>query len=150
MSLNAVPSAQALDDPNAILIWVGAHLALVAFLYAWLTVERFFNATGGRASYSGLELPGGDHGRAARIAANLNNQFQAPVFFHILALGLWLSGFATPVDVWLAGLFFFGRVLHTLVQTLTGNVLLRGAVFSINFIALSLMWILFFIRAAQI
>ena len=125
---------------------MAAHLALVLLLYVWLTAERFFNALGGRAAYSGLELPGGDHGRAARIAANLNNQFQAPVFFHLLALVLVFAGEVQTLDLLCAWVFVVGRVLHTLVQTLTGNVLLRGAVFSISFTALSVMWISFLVQ----
>ena len=140
MSLTGVLQS---TDPAVILWTAAAHLALVVFLYSWLTLERFLNAKGGRAAYSDLDLPGGDRGRAARIAANLNNQFQAPVFFHVLVLTLWATGEVQGLDILLAWVFFVGRVLHTLVQTLSGNVLLRGAVFSINFLALAGMWISF-------
>ena len=129
------------------ILWsVAAHLGLVVFLYSWLTLERFRNAVGGRAAYAKLELPGGDHGRAARIAANLNNQFQAPVFFHVLALTLWATDGVQMLDLLLAWIFFAGRVLHTLVQTLAGDVVLRGMVFSINFLALTGLWTSFLVQ----
>ncbi len=39
-------------------------------------------------------------------------------------------------DVLAAWVFFAGRVIHTLVQTLTANVRLRGLVFTINFMGI--------------
>ena len=39
----------------------------------------------------------------------------------------------TTIDVIAAWVFVAGRVIHTLVQTLTDNVPLRGQVFLINF-----------------
>jgi len=121
-------------------------LLLVFGLYAWLTVERFSNAVGGRAAYSRLLLPGGDAGRAARVSANLNNQFQAPVFFHLIALTLWVSDQVAMLDVTLAWVFVAGRVIHTLVHTFSTNVVFRGLIFSINFVAVCGLWAGFFWR----
>jgi hypothetical protein len=44
-------------------------------------------------------------------------------------------GQVTMFDVVAAWVFVIGRVIHTLVQTLTNNVPLRGNVFTINFLA---------------
>ena len=44
-------------------------------------------------------------------------------------------GKVTTFDVIAAWVFVAGRVIHTLVQTLTDNVPLRGNVFMINFLA---------------
>ncbi len=123
-----------------------AHLLLVLGLYAWLTLERFFNAVAGRTAYKSLLLPGGDQGRAARVAANLNNQFQAPVLFHIVALTLWLTEMVTTADVIMAWVFLAGRGVHTLVHAFSTNVIARGLVFSVNFSALCGLWLSFFWR----
>ncbi len=116
-------------------------------LYAWLTVERFLNAVKGRTAYQNLLLPGGDQGRAARISANLNNQFQAPMLFHIVALTLWLAEMVSTVDLVLAWVFFAGRVIHTAIHAFSTNVILRGLIFSINFTALCGLWLSFLWRA---
>ncbi len=134
-------------ERHAILLPAAAHLGLVIGLYAWLSVERWLNDRRGDAPLSRLAAPGGDAGRAARIAANLSNQFEAPVLFHLLTMVLWMQAEARPLDIALAWVFLAGRVLHTGVQTLTTNVALRGAVFSINFLALCALWIGFFLRA---
>lgn len=138
---------QPLADPSQLLIPAALHLALIAGLYAWLSVERFINFMQGRGRYADLVTPGGDTGRAARVAANLSNQFEAPALFYPLVLALWATGMASGADLILAWIFLAGRVIHTLVQTFTTHVPLRGMVFSINFMALGVMWIWFLIRA---
>ena len=86
-------------------------------------------------------------GRGARVASNLRNQFEAPPFFHMLILALVLSGDPVQGQLWLAWVFVIGRVLHTGVQTLSDTVVLRGMVFSINFLALAGLWLSFFFQA---
>ena len=135
--------------PDFILYPVAAHLALVAVLYAWLTLARFQAARSGERRYSDLQFPGGDAPAAARIAANLSNQFQLGPLFHLLALVLWATGAVTAAHLILAWTFVAGRIVHTLVQTLTGNVVLRGLVFSVNFCALAGMWTLFLLDALR-
>lgn len=117
-----------------------AHVALAAFLYALLTAARAPKVWGiGRR-------PDGSHPLAnieSRIGANLSNQFEWPVFFHAACLLLIIQG---PSDsaaaVWLAWTFIAGRLAHSGVQILTANVRLRGAVFTINFLATLGLWAL--------
>jgi hypothetical protein len=137
----------ALIEPANLLWPSAAHLALTAFLYVWLSVERGLSVLGQRNRYSDFARPGGDMGRGARVASNLRNQFEAPPFFHMLILALVLGGDPVQGQLWLAWVFVIGRVLHTGVQTLTDNVVLRGMVFSINFLALAGLWLSFFFQA---
>lgn len=133
-------------EARLILLPAAAHLALVAFLYAWLTIERLRAVRARARTYADLQFAGGDVDRGARVAANLRNQFEAPMLFHPLVLALWATQSATIAMVWLAWLFVAGRVMHTAVQTLTGNVPLRGAVFTLNFLALAGLWVLFLLQ----
>jgi hypothetical protein len=73
----------------------------------------------------------------ARITRNLGNQFELPVIFYALVVLLVALGKVTMFDVAAAWVFVAGRVIHTLVQTLTDNVVLRGRVFMINFLAVA-------------
>lgn len=130
-------------EARSILLPAAAHLALIAFLYVWLTVERLNAVRARKRRYSDIQFAGGDVERGACVAANLRNPFEAPMLFYPLVLALWATQTVTFAMVWLAWLFFVGRVLHTGVQTLTGNVPLRGAVFTVNFLALAGMWALF-------
>lgn len=127
------------DAMTAALIWaMTAHLAWTALLYGALTVARAPAVWGVGQAEDGsnpfqLYEP--------RLTANLRNQFEWPVFFYVACIML-LSG-GRPVEaahVALAWAFVVGRVLHSGVQILTAQIRLRGIVFTLNFVAVLLLW----------
>jgi hypothetical protein len=121
---------------HSLIVPMAAHVALTAFLYVVLTAARAPSIWGvGR-------LADGSNPWAKiepRISANLSNQFEWPLFFYAACLLLLQSG-ANHLSLALAWIFVAGRVLHSLVQILTRNIRLRGAVFTINFIAVLGLW----------
>lgn len=127
--------------PEALLVLsMLAHAGLSFGLYAALTWARWRAVNSGTQPYAAYELGDGEDRLAARISANLRNQFEAPVLFHVGAL-LLLQLDAVGTAAAAAGLVFVaGRVLHALVQTLSGDVRLRGLVFTINFLAVVALW----------
>lgn len=123
---------------SPIILPMAAHVALAAMLYVLLTVARAPSTWGiGRR-------PDGSNPWAQlepRISANLSNQFEWPLLFYVACLVLMQS----PVDataVVLAWVFVGGRVVHSAVQVLTSNIRLRGAVFTVNFLAVLGLWAL--------
>jgi len=112
-----------------------AHIGWIVVLYTWLTVARWQAVKSGKIDYSCFVLGREEPVEVARITRNLANQFEWPVVFYALAVLLVALSRVTAVDVIAAWVFVGGRVVHTLVQTLTDNVLLRGQVFTINFLA---------------
>ena len=112
-----------------------AHIALVFFLYAWLTIARTLAVRSGKTDYACFVLGREEPLHIARITRNLSNQFELPVIFYALVVVLLVAERVMWFDVAAAWVFFAGRVIHTLVQTLTDNVVLRGRVFVINFLA---------------
>jgi hypothetical protein len=117
-------------------LWpVLAHIAWVFLLYAWLTYARGLAVKRGEVEYSSFEFNREEPPAVARIRLNLANQFELPVIFYALVVLLIALGQVTMFDVVAAWVFVAGRVIHTLVQTLTDNVPLRGQVFVINFLA---------------
>jgi hypothetical protein len=117
---------------------MAAHVALAAFLYVLLTIVRAPAIWGIGRSRDGSN-PWADF--EPRISANLSNQFEWPLFFHVACL-LLLPRPASGVALALAWSFVAGRVLHSVVQILTRNVRLRGLVFTINFLAVLGLWVL--------
>ena len=123
---------------NALILPMAAHVALAAFLYMLLTVARapvvwrIGRAQDGTNPWADVE---------PRISANLSNQFEWPLSFHVACL-LLLYVTPHPGAVALAWVFVGGRVLHSGVQILTRNVRLRGVVFTINFLAVLGLWAL--------
>jgi hypothetical protein len=112
-----------------------AHVAWVVLLYVWLTYARWAAVKRGEVDYSSFEFNREEPPAVARIRLNLANQFEWPVVFYALVVLLIALGKVTMFDVVAAWVFVVGRIIHTLVQTLTDNVPLRGNVFMINFLA---------------
>jgi hypothetical protein len=112
-----------------------AHIGWVSMLYVWLTVVRQRAVRSGQIESSCFVLGRDEPLEVARITRNLANQFELPLIFYALVVLLVALGQVTLFDVIAAWVFIAGRVAHTLVQTLTDNVPLRGQVFTINFLA---------------
>lgn len=112
-----------------------AHMGWVFLLYVWLTYARAQAVRRGEVDYSSFELNREEPPAVARIRLNLANQFELPVFFYALVVLLVALGKVAMFDVVAAWVFVVGRVIHSLVQTLTDNVPLRGQVFMINALA---------------
>jgi hypothetical protein len=111
-----------------------AYIGWVFLLYAWLTVARQRAVKRGEVEYASF-AHGEEPPEIDRITRNLANQFELPLIFYALVVLLVALGQVTLFDVVAAWVFVAGRVAHTLVQTLTDNVPLRGQVFTINFLA---------------
>jgi hypothetical protein len=130
---------------HPLIVPMAAHVALAAFLYVLLTVVRAPAIWGmGRA-------PDGSNPFARiepRISANLSNQFEWPLFFHAACVILMvLQADTNGLALALACAFVVGRVLHSLVQVLTTNIRLRGAVFTLNFLAVVGLWVIVVARS---
>jgi hypothetical protein len=120
----------------ALILWpMLAHIGLVVVLYAWLTVARTGAVRRGEVDYSCFVTSREEPAHVARISRNLSNQFELPVIFYAVVVLLIALGRVNAIDVIAAWVFVIGRVIHTLVQTLTDNVQLRGNVFTINALA---------------
>ena len=111
-----------------------AQIGWTVLLYAWLTLARQRAVRRGEVEY-GTFARGEEPHEVARITRNLANQFELPVIFYAIVVLLVATHNVTLTDVIVAWVFVAGRVIHTLVQTLTDNVPLRGQVFLINAVA---------------
>jgi len=133
-----VVGREILTMPHSLLLPMAAHVALAAWLYVLLTVVR------APAIWGIGRLPDGSNPWARfepRISANLRNQFEWPLFFHVACV-LLLQTQASAIALALAWGFVAGRLLHSCVQILTTNIRLRGLVFTINFLAVLGLWVL--------
>ena len=114
-----------------------AHILWVVLLYVLLTVVR-------APAVWGIGRETSSQGYLARmepkVSANLDNQFQWPMLFYVICVLLIVDAPVATEQVWLAWLFVAGRALHSGVQILSDNIRLRGVIFTINFVAVLLMW----------
>jgi len=116
---------------------MATHVALAAFLYVLLTAARAPAVWGvGRAADGSNPWATVER----RISANLSNQFEWPLFFHVACVLLIVANDTGRAAQVLAWVFIAGRVLHSLVQIPSTNVRLRGLVFTVNFLAVLGLW----------
>ncbi|MBR7800553.1 MAPEG family protein [Undibacterium fentianense] len=132
---------------QTLLLPMTAHVLLAALLYGLLTLVRAPKVWGIGARQDGSN-PWAMY--EPKISANLSNQFEWPLFFHIACLIFMMTTTNNPYDTVvsvLAWLFIIGRILHSMIQIGTNNIRLRGLVFTINFLAVMGLWgMLFFAR----
>jgi hypothetical protein len=128
-----------MTNPVSILWPMLAQIGWTFLLYTWLTVARTRAVQRGEVDYSCFVLGRDEPREVARITRNLANQFELPVIFYAVVVLLVALGRVTMFDVIVAWLFVAGRVAHTLVQTLTDDVVLRGRVFLVSFAAVVLL-----------
>lgn len=114
-----------------------AQIGWTVVLYVWLTVARMAAARRGDAGFATFEFGLGEPPAVARITRNLSNQFELPAIFYAVVVLIVVLNHVLLADVLAAWVFVAGRVAHTAVQTLTSNVRLRGAIFTINFLGLA-------------
>ncbi len=119
-----------------------AQAGLTFALYPLLTWARARAVRRGVDAYQAFEFTDGEDPFAARVSANLRNQFEAPLLFYVAVILLTLLEADGPIAAGLAWVFVAGRLAHTGVQILTADVRLRGLVFTVNFAALAGMWAL--------
>ena len=123
---------------NLLLFPMFFHVCWVSFLYVILTVLRapsawgVDTASGMIRKYAVIE---------PRVSANLSNQFEWPLLFYVGCVLIISIGSVDSFQVFFAWLFVIGRVIHSCIQILTTNIRFRGAVFTINFIAVVCMWV---------
>src|SRR5437660_8470781 len=91
------------------LLWpMLAHMGLTLGLYVWLTIVRTAAVRRGDLEYGAFVLGREEPREIARITRNLANQFELPLFFHVLAVVLIMLGRVTTIDVVAAWVFVAG------------------------------------------
>ncbi|MEH6396617.1 MAPEG family protein [Pseudoalteromonas sp.] len=129
---------------NTLFLPMFAHVILCIVLYGLLTIARAPSIWG-----LGQRADGSNPFQSIqpKLSANLSNQFEWPMFFHLICVLLMSSGSQiSSVYCLLAWVFVAGRVMHSGVQVFTANIRLRGIVFTINFIAVIAMWLMYCIE----
>ena len=128
---------------NPLIYPMAAHMGLAALLYTLLTVARAPSIWG-----LGRRPDGTNPWKSVepRISANLSNQFEWPLFFYVACLAFLQRPMTEGPQLWLAWSFVAGRFAHSSVQIFTTNVRLRGAVFTVNFVAVIALWALLLAR----
>lgn len=77
-----------------------------------------------------------------QLEQHYRNLLELPLLFYVLAIALFVTGFATPLQVGLAWAFVGTRLVHTIIHTHGNQLRLRMLSFSAGAVLLMLGWAL--------
>ncbi len=139
-----------IDNPTGMAIFwpMIAHMLLVYIVYAVMSARRVRAVREGRVGVGSYKLNhyGDEPDEALVTRANIANQFELPVLFHIVALSLYVTGAVGVIALTLAWIFVLARLAHALVHLTSNRVMLRRRAFIGSLSATGLLWLLLVLR----
>jgi len=135
-------------SPIAIFWPMIVNALLVFIVYGLLGIWRRKAVTQGEAKLRQFKLRGDEPASTAPVSNNLMNQFEAPVLFYAVCLGLFVTGGVTGLTVSLAWLFVASRYAHSFVHLTSNNIGMRFNCFGFGLIVLLVMWAAFALHIA--
>ena len=89
-----------------------------------------------------------DH--ATQYSNNYLSQFELPVLFYVLMILLLITRQADFILVTLAWIFVVTRIAHAWVHLTSNNLNLRGPLFSLGVLVLTIMWGMFMVGIIRV
>ena len=118
-----------------------AHAALVFALYGLLRLRRGEAVKAGDARVSDFRDRAKPEPEASRrVLANLANQFELPMLFHIGCIALFVTGGVSFIVVAVAWIFTVSRYVHAAIHIGPNRLRYRFPAFMVGFAAAALLW----------
>lgn len=130
-------------NQTAIFWPVLAQVLLTYLVYGVLAVRRRQAIRTGEVKAGQFRTRSVEPGESATAAANLMNQFEAPVLFFVLCLALYVTNGVNYVTLVLMWLFVIARFAHAGVHLTVNRVFWRFRAFGLGLVVLAVGWIWF-------
>lgn len=130
-------------SPVAIFWPMVAHVGLVCAIYVLLGYRRRIAVRSGAVRPNHFKTRTEEPQASATAAANLLNQFELPVLFHVVCLALFATNGVSFAAVTLAWLFVIARYVHAVVHVTSNDLRYRSPLFAAGFLILVILWIWF-------
>ena len=127
-----------------------AHVLLVHIVYAVMAKRRFGAIRSGEVKSGQFKTRGNEPAVSATVAANLMNQFELPVLFHVLCLALYVTNGVNDLTLLLMWLFVVSRYAHAWVHLTSNRLIHRNRAFTLGVVVLAVCWIWFALHIAGI
>lgn len=118
------------------------HVVLVVVLYAMLGLRRKEAVQTGSAKISQFRENQIEPSQSLFVRNAIANQFELPVLFHVVCLGLYATGGAGLAAVVLAWVFTLSRYVHSFIHVTSNRIRFRQPAFMIGFAVVVVMWVL--------
>jgi hypothetical protein len=120
---------------------------ILTFVVLYTLAGRRFSAVRSNALRGSVALREPNWPERARQAEyNYQNQFELPVLFYVLTILVIITRQADFLFVVLAWIFVVLRAIHAFVHVTNNNMKIRGPVFIVGAIILTIMWLIFMVR----
>lgn len=124
-------------EPQLIFWPVLAQVALTIVMFIRIAVVKARSLKAGDVDLSRRALhPDAWPDYVLQVTNNVRNQFEMPVLFYVLALGLWVLGEVNVATLVLAWLYVASRVAHAYIHTGSNIVRYRLKMFQLSTVAL--------------
>ena len=87
---------------------------------------------------------------ARQAEYNYLNQFELPVLFYVLMILLLITRKADYIMIMLAWIFVALRIVHAFIHLTTNKIELRGPIFFVGALVLTIMWGLFIVDVIRV
>jgi hypothetical protein len=119
-----------------------AHVLLVYVVYAVLGLRRR-DAVSAGTRINHFKTRATEPEQSATASANIMNQFELPMLFHVACLALFATAGVSMVSLTLAWLFVLSRYVHAWLHLTSNRVLYRSSAFQLGALILLALWIWF-------
>ena len=136
---------------NIAIFWpmiVQAFLTLL--VYVFVIIRRRSAVRAGAAKVGNFRIPASEPETSASAVRNLSNQFELPVLFYVVCLGLYVTNGATWLAVLLAWVFAVSRLVHAAIHLGPNKVAWRMPAFAIGVAVVAVLWIILAMHVANI
>ena len=124
-------------EPKLIFWPVLAQVALTIFMFIRIAIVKARSRDAGDVDLSRSALhPDAWPDYVLQVTNNVRNQFEMPVLFYVMALGLWALGEVNVVTLALAWLYVASRLAHAYIHTGSNIVKYRLRMFKLGTLAL--------------
>ena len=128
--------------PTAIFWPMIVHAVLVFGLYGLLRLRRGEAVKAGDARVSDFRdrvVPEPEASR--KVLANLANQFELPMLFHVGCIALFVTGGISIVVVAVAWVFTASRYVHAAIHVGANRLRYRFPAFMVGYVAAAFLWL---------
>ena len=130
-------------NPEPILLPVVVLVIWSLIVMTWMVAKRLpaiqaaglGPEAGKRTAELGAQLPP----ETQYVADNYNHLMEQPTIFYACAIALAVAGMGDGLHLWLAWAYVVLRIVHSIVQGTTNNVMIRFPIFGLSSLVLGVM-----------
>jgi hypothetical protein len=132
---------------QTILLPLFVEVILAFALLFWMGPLRARDLKSGVAKLDAIALREPNWSKhTLQVGYAFSNQFELPVLFYVLTILAFVTHLAGVAFVVLAWIFVIFRLLHAYVHVTSNELRLRGAMYGIAAIALTLNWVIYVVE----